>query len=87
MARCVLRYRQTNVWTQQDMENWAAFLHTPTGRKLDALVVNYALDVMQDGMAKRGDAFDIGVAEGVRKSWTHLRILSANGAAPETSSE
>lgn len=73
-------------WTEADARAWNGFLRTPTGRKLDILMVHHVLDTVQETVTKKGDVYEVGIANGVRQTWVQLMTLSANGAAPEDGS-
>jgi hypothetical protein len=90
LMRQPLRYSPEMVvpgqWTEADARAWAGFLRTDSGRKLDVLMVHHVLDQTQEAVTKRGDAYEVGTANGVRQTWVQLKTLSANGAAPEDGS-
>ena len=80
----VVHWRQDPDWTAEDRAKLAQFLASPTGRKLDVLMINQSIE--QDRLATlntKNLTWCCGYAGGFRGAWATTKVLSATDQPEE----
>jgi hypothetical protein len=84
VVRGLWKYPETVMtWTEDDRENLARFLGSPSGRKLQNGVATYVLNQAQQVVGEGGKPFECGVVTGMKALWVFIEHLKSAGVAPE----
>ena len=83
------RWQPDQPLTEDEMKNWAAFLASPLGLKIDTAMVNFCQQEAQRALFATAENLpkQVGVALGVRAGWEMAKTLSRLGAAESAQSE